>query len=217
MKIGIYGGAFNPIHFGHLKTAEDVLNKLSLNKVIFIPAGNPPFRKPELASVEDRLVMVKAAVEGYPWFEASEIELQTEGRSYTVDTIEKLNTNDTELFLIIGIDAFKDIQLWKDPEKIFALSNVVIISRPGYSFAALSSSPYLRDVQEGILQELDTGERTLYSFSIFKDKEVTLCRVVDVDISSSDLRETIKKDGETGRLLPESVKSYIILHSLYKI
>jgi len=216
MKIGIYGGAFNPIHFGHLKTAEDVLNKLSLDRVVFIPAGTPPFNKPGLADAGHRFRMVAAAIADYPGFEVSDIELQGEGRSYTVDTIEKLKKDDTELFLIIGIDAFKDMQLWKDPEKIFALSNVVIISRPGYSFADLLSSPYLKDVSEGVLRKLDAGEEGFFSFSISKDNEVALCKVVDADISSSNLRETIKKDGETGRLLPESVKSYIIFHNLYK-
>jgi nicotinate-nucleotide adenylyltransferase len=217
MKIGIYGGAFNPVHFGHLKTAEDVLNKLSLDKVIFIPAGNPPFRKPELAAAEDRFEMVKAAVEDRPEFEVSDIELRTGGKSYTIDTIEKLSRDDTELFLIIGVDAFKDMQVWKDPQKIFAMSNVVIISRPGYSFAGLSSSPYLKDVPEGVLQELDAGARDIFSFSCSKKEAVILCRVVAVDISSSHLREVLKRGEETGHLLPESVKSYIILHNLYKI
>lgn len=216
MKIGIYGGAFNPMHFGHLKTAEDVLKKLSLDRIVFMPAGNPPFKKPGLADAGQRFEMVKAAIAGRPEFEVSDIELRSEGKSYTIDTVERMQREDTELFLVIGIDAFSDIPLWKDPEKLLSMVNLVIISRPGYSFAGLSSSPYLQGVSEGILEKLDSGERDMFKLSFLSERTIFLCKVVDVNASSSDIRERISRGMDTKYLLPESVKSYIIFHNIYK-
>lgn len=215
MKIGIFGGAFNPVHYGHLKTAEEVLRILSLDRVIFVPAGSPPFNKPGLAEAGHRFEMVKAAISDHPDLDISDVEMKAKGRSYTVDTLDKMTGEGAELFLIIGIDAFSDMPLWKEPERLLSMVNVVVISRPGYSFAGLSSLPYLQKVSKGVLDELDSGERRVFAFSALGGKEIILCRVVDVNVSSSHIREAISRGADTGRLLPESVKSYIILHNLY--
>lgn len=216
MKIGIFGGAFNPVHFGHLKAAEEVLRVLSLDKIIFVPAGSPPFNKPGLADAGHRFEMVKAAIADHPEFEASDIELRREGKSYTIETVERLAVAGVALFLIIGIDAFKDMPLWKETERLFSMVNVVVISRPGYSFAELSSSPYLKGASREILDELDRGEKSVFTLSTSEEKEIILCKVVDVNVSSSHIREAISRGMDTASLLPESVKSYIILHNLYK-
>ncbi|MBI4826412.1 MAG: nicotinate (nicotinamide) nucleotide adenylyltransferase [Nitrospirae bacterium] len=216
MKIGIFGGAFNPVHYGHLKTADEVLRVLSLDKIIFVPAGSPPFNKPGLAEAGQRFEMVKAAIAGHPEFEVSDIELRREGKSYTIETVEKLAEKGAALFLIIGIDAFRDMPLWKETDRLFSMVNVVVISRPGYSFAGLSSSPYLKRVSIEVLDELDSGKRRLFALPTSGEKEIILCKVVDVNVSSSHIREAISRGMDTASLLPESVKSYIILHNLYK-
>jgi len=216
IKTGIFGGAFNPIHFGHLKTAEDVLNKLSLDSIVFIPAGNPPFRKPGLADAEQMFEMAETAIAGRPEFEVSDIELRSKGKSYTIETVERMQKEDTELFLVIGIDAFSDMPLWKEPDRLLSMVNLVIISRPGYSFTGLSSSPYLQGASGGILEELDSGERDIFSLFCSNDRTIFLCRVVNVNVSSSEIRERISRGIDTKYLLPESVKSYIISHRLYK-
>jgi nicotinate-nucleotide adenylyltransferase len=115
MKIGIYGGTFNPIHYGHLRTAEDVLEILSLDKMLFIPSGETPFDKPDLEKAGHRYKMVKAAIEGNSHFGLSNIEIKARGKSYTVDTIRNLRDKyrDSELFFILGIDAFLDLPGWK--------------------------------------------------------------------------------------------------------
>ncbi len=214
-RIGIYGGAFNPIHFGHLRTARDVISKLSLEKVIFIPAGTPPFNKPGLADAGHRFNMVEASIQGHFGLEVSDAELHGSGKSYTIDTVEKLSKEGAELFLITGIDAFKDIQLWKEPERLLSIVNIAVISRPGYLFAGLSSSPYLGGVPEEVLKMLDRGEREAFTFDSPGIMGITLCKVVDADISSSYVRKIISQGKDTRHLLPESVKSYIISHNLY--
>lgn len=216
MKIGIFGGTFNPVHYGHLKAADEVLRALSLHKIIFMPAGSPPFNKPGLAEAGHRFEMVKSAISGYPDFDVSDIEMKAKGRSYTVETVDRLSREGVELFLIIGIDAFRDMPLWKEPERLLSMVNVVVISRPGYSFAGLSSSPYLKKVSKEILYELDSAERRVFALPTSEEKEIILCKVIDVNVSSSQIREAISSGADTGRLLPESVKSYIILHNLYK-
>ncbi|MBI4844709.1 MAG: nicotinate (nicotinamide) nucleotide adenylyltransferase [Nitrospirae bacterium] len=215
MKIGILGGAFNPVHFGHIRAAGNVLRILSLDKIIFVPAGNPPFKKPGLAEAMHRFEMVKAALIDFPDFEVSDVEIMGEGKSYTVDTIEKLSSASSELFLITGIDAFRDMPLWKEPRRLMSIANIVVISRPGHSFAGLSNSPYVSGVSVDLLNELDSGKRLLFSIPTSEGRQLFLCGIAGVDISSSMIREAVRNGEDTKYLLPESVKSYIILHNLY--
>lgn len=218
MKIGIYGGAFNPIHYGHLRTAEEVFDMLSLDKMLFIPSGKTPFDKPDLARAGHRYEMVKRAIRGNRRFAVSDIEVKRRGRAYTVDTIKKLTDiyPGSELYFILGIDAFLDLPGWKQPDALVGLTNVVVISRPGYRFADLSSSPYLRDVPGRVLKELDKGVRRERSFDISGDKKGYLCNVTGLNISASGIRQMIASGEKIKYLLPDSVKSYIILHTLYK-
>lgn len=218
MRIGIYGGTFNPIHYGHLKTAEDVADMLCLDRVIFMPAGETPFDKPDLEKATHRYKMVKAAIEGNQRFRISGMELKTRGKSYTVDTVRKLGKKyrQSELFFILGIDAFLDLAGWKQPDILIELTNLVIISRPGYTFAGLLSSPYLRDVSKRILRELDKGTRQEFSFDISSKRKGFLLKVTDLNISASHIRKLLKSGKNIKYLLPESVKSYIIFHDLYK-
>ncbi len=216
-KIGIYGGTFNPIHYGHLRTAEEVFEFFTLDRVLFIPSGLTPFDKPDLAKPERRYSMVKTAINGNPRFRISNIELKTIGKSYTVDTIRKLKEKykDSELFFILGIDAFLDLPCWKQPDKLIRLANLVIISRPGYSFSDLVSSPYMDGVSRRILKELDKGSRTTFAFDISTKQQCHLCNVTGLNISASGIRKLIISGGNINYLLPESVKSYIISNKLY--
>jgi nicotinate-nucleotide adenylyltransferase len=217
-KIGIYGGAFNPIHYGHLRTAEEVLEILSLDKVLFIPSGKTPFDKPDLERAIRRFEMVKAAIKGNRHFGISDLEIRTRGRSYTVDTIRKLNNKYTygELYFIVGIDAFHDLPDWKQPSRLINLTNVVIISRPGYAFAELLSSPYLKNVPKKIFKEIDKGKRSLFPFDLSGKRKGYLCNVTGLNISASNIRSLIISGKNIKYLLPDSVKSYIISNKLYR-
>ena len=217
MKIGIYGGTFNPVHYGHLRTAEEVAGKLELDKTLFIPAGETPFTKPDLEKAGHRYKMVKAAIEGNPCFQISGLEIRARGKSYSVDTIKKLRSRyrKSELYFILGIDAFIDLPGWKKPNMIVDLTNLVIISRPGYSFAGLRSSPYLRGVPVKKLRELDNGKIESFVFDISENRRGILCNVTALNISASHIRNLMKSGGNINYLLPDSVKSYIISHNLY--
>ncbi len=218
MKIGIYGGAFNPIHYGHLRTAEEVFDLLYLDKIFFIPSGKTPFDKPDLEKTSHRYKMVKAAIKGNSHFEISDIEIKSQGKSYTLDTIKKLGDKykDSKLYFILGIDSFLDLPSWKQPNRLINLTNLVIISRPGYTFADLLSSPYLKDIPKKIFKKLDKGMSDKFSFNISKKQKGYLCKVTGLNISASHIRNLIMSGKNIKYLLPDSVKSYIISHKLYK-
>ncbi len=217
MNIGIYGGTFNPIHYGHLRTAEEVAERLSLDKIIFIPAGETPFDKRGLVKAEHRYKMVKAAIEGNKHFEISRIEINTRGKSYSVDTITRLRNKykKSELFFILGIDAFLDLPGWKEPERLVKLTNLVIISRPGYAFTDLSSSPFLKGVRKKTLIDLDMGRIDGFSFDISGERKCYLSNVTALNISASHIRNLTAAGKNIKYLLPDSVKSYIISNKLY--
>ncbi len=217
MKIGIYGGTFNPVHYGHLRTAEEVAERLSLDKVLFIPAGKTPFNKPDLEKAGHRYKMVKAAINGNPHFNISGLEIKASGKSYTVDTLRKLRNRyrKSEFYFILGIDAFIDLPCWKHPGRLVELTNLVVISRPGYSFTELLSSPYLKGVPGKILRELDKRNREEVIIDISKNSKGILINVAGINISASHIRDLMKSGENINYLLPESVKSYIISHNLY--
>ncbi len=215
MKIGIYGGAFNPIHIGHLRTAEDIYEMLSLDKVCFIPAGKPAFSKPGLVSAHHRYEMARIATDDNPHFSISDIETKRRGKSYSVDTVRELSAKGSDLYFIIGIDAFIDLPGWKEPDSLVSQANLVVISRPGYSFSNISSSHYLKKIPKKIFSELDKGVKKVFSFNISDGKQCFLCRVTELNISASNIRDMLIDGRNAKYLLPDSVKSYIISHKLY--
>jgi nicotinate-nucleotide adenylyltransferase len=218
MRIGIYGGAFNPIHYGHLRTAEEVFEMLSLDKIVFMPSGRTPFDKPELERAEHRYEMVRRAVKGNRHFEVSDLEISRRGRSYTVDTIRELKGRyrNCELYFILGIDAFLDLPDWKQPDILVRLASLAVISRPGYTFSDLASSPYLEGVSPRKLKALDKGKINKCSFRLSDSQNVYLCNVTELNISASRIRNLVTSGGKIKYLLPDSVKSYIISNKLYK-
>lgn len=218
MKIGIYGGAFNPIHYGHLRTAEEIFELLGLDKVLFVPSGRPPFDKPDLEDANHRYNMVKIALKGNQHFKLSDIEMRRRGRAYSVDTIKRLEKEfkGDELFFIMGIDAFLDLPKWKEPERLINLTNLVIMSRPHFKFVDLIYSPYLKYPSKMALKRLDIGAIPILSVPIAEGRKAFLSRVTEINISASYIRRSIM-DGKSIRyLLPEVVESYIISHRLYK-
>ena len=135
-RIGLFGGTFNPIHFGHLRAAEEVQEFFHLDKIIFIPARIPPHKTEKaIVAPEHRLNMVKLAIQYNPCFEISDFEIQRNSKSYSIITIEHFQKKlgfDTSLFFLMGMDAFLEINTWKDFAQLFSLTNFIIMSRPGY-------------------------------------------------------------------------------------
>ena len=188
MKIGILGGTFNPLHIGHLILAEEVREKLRLDKVIFVPTFIPPHKKnSDVAAAKDRLAMVKAAIRGNRDFSASNIEIRREGLSYTVDTVKALNRKfpGEKLFFITGSDLLKYLDEWKDFKQLLGLVKFVVATRPGYPLEKIPS--YVQRV----------GIRA-------------------VDVSAFEIRRCIKQKKSFRYLVPEAVFDYINKNKLYK-
>lgn len=191
-RFGIFGGTFNPPHIAHSIVAESVRQQLRLDKIIFIPSGNPPLK--ESIPPDQRLEMANLAFTDNPEFEVSDIEMQNANeRSYTVNTLKKLNEihkdDSVKLFLIIGADNLIDLPKWKEPEKLFELSEVVVVNRPDY-------------------HEKDSKPE-------FADR-VTSVRVPYLEISSSVIREHVSKGMSIKYLVNKKVEDYILKNNLYK-
>lgn len=131
VKIGIFGGTFDPVHVGHLAIAEAALESAKLDRVIFVPARQSPLKDREpTASAADRLAMLEAATKNEPRFSVSRVELEREGPSYTVDTLNALKA-EGDLYLILGSDALAELHRWRSPERIRALASLLVARRPG--------------------------------------------------------------------------------------
>jgi len=218
LKVGIFGGTFNPIHYGHLRAAEELREKLKFDKILFIPSGSPPIKTEAIADAVYRYEILRLAIFNNRFFELSDIECRLPGKSYTVKTVDELTkTNpETRFFFILGIDAFLDIPNWWQPERLIALTNFVIISRPGFKFIDLQTSPYTK-INRRILRELDNGETETSKIKLKSNKDAILLRLTPIGISSTDIRRLIRQGKSIKYLLPAEVKSYIIANKLYKM
>ncbi len=217
MKVGIFGGTFNPIHYGHLRAAEEVKEELGLDKILFIPSGHPPLKTKNIAPARHRFAMAKLAVKNNKRLTLSDIESRLPGKSYTVKTIEALQKENprVEFSLILGIDAFLDIPNWWHPEVLIALTNFVIISRPGLRFADLKTSPYLK-INLQTLLKLDRKETGQYSATLKSGKKAMLLNITPIGISSTEIRNLVRQGKSLKYLLPAEVQSYIITNKLYR-
>lgn len=217
MKVGIFGGTFNPVHYGHLRAAEEVREKAGLNKILFMPSGKPPLKTKEIADARHRYEMVSCAISNNPFFELSNMESRQAGKSYSVKTIEELTKADpyAEFFFILGIDAFLDMPNWWQPERLATLVDFVIISRPGFKFLDLQASPYIK-VNQKILKELDRSESEIYVTKLKSNRDAVLLRLTPIGISSTEIRRLSKQGRSIKYLLPAEVQSYIIINKLYR-
>jgi nicotinate-nucleotide adenylyltransferase len=187
MRLGILGGTFNPVHFGHLLLAQEALEQLSLEKVIFVPSFLPPHKTGEdLASADRRLRMVSIAVKDNRSFDVSDMEIERKSKSYSIDTLREFLSvyAEAELFFISGSDALKDLSSWKDIEEIKKIANFAAAARPGYGS---------EDVPEFV-------------------RTISMPRIA---ISSSLIREKIRKKRSIKYLLPEDLRAYIEDEGLY--
>ncbi|MDP9274819.1 MAG: nicotinate-nucleotide adenylyltransferase [Chloroflexota bacterium] len=129
--VGVFGGTFDPVHVGHLAIANTALDELGLDRVYFVPARRSPLKQDgPIASAEDRLAMLAAAIADEPRFRVSQVELDRKGPSFTVDTLESLR-GEGDLFLILGSDAYADFERWREPARIRDLATIVLAARPG--------------------------------------------------------------------------------------
>lgn len=212
MKFGIFGGTLNPIHFGHLRSAEEAREAFSLDKVLFVPSAIPPFGKEDVESPHHRMEMAKIAIEGNPYFGLSDIEVRRGGISYSIDTVEALKKEipDIEAYFIIGLDAFSEIGNWKEYRRFFSLCNFIIVTRPGYEKGDFGDFLPL-EVRSDFCYDSAKGCYTYISGNCFGFLEVTL-----LDISSTEIRNRLRAGKSVKYLVPEKVEEYIKRNNLYK-
>ena len=212
--IGILGGTFDPIHNGHLRTALDVAHQLKLAQVRFIPCGQPPHREPPHASAQQRLAMVQAAVAEYAAFVADDRELRRDGPSYMVDTLSSLRQEfaDTPLALILGLDAFSQLDHWHHWLQLIELSHIVVMTRPGWSE---------EDIKSVALQEMLLRHKTDNLADCHQQTagKVLFCPVTPLAISSTAIREALRHGSHNGKtirdLIPDCVYNMIEKEHIY--
>jgi nicotinate-nucleotide adenylyltransferase len=200
-KIGLMGGSFNPIHYGHLLLAESARDKLQLDKVIFIPNGSNPLKdNPANLENQHRYNMVALAIESNPFFTISDIEIDQEGYTYTIDTVNALSEKENDevaYYFITGSDIMFEITRWKGVDELFDKVNFITTFRPGNNQAELDER--IADLEK------------VYNARIDK------MSAPEMDISSSDIRSRVKNGYSIRYLLPETVEEYITEHELYMI
>jgi len=198
MKVGIMGGTFDPIHWGHLIIAEEVREALGLSEVLFIPCGQPwlKLERPITPAVH-RVEMMRLAVGTTPQFKLSEVEVQRSGPSYSVDTLVELREQlggGAELFFIVGCDALADLARWKEPQRLIQLCSLVAVPRLNFN------SPDLKALERSV-----PGVR---------QRLINVATPI-IDISSSRIRERVRKGQSIRYLVPEKVEEYIRRQKLY--
>lgn len=199
-KIGISGGTFDPVHYGHLIIAEEVKEQFELDKVIFVPSGMPPHKDNlKVSNAEHRFEMVQKAIENNPFFDASRIEIDREGYTFTIDTLKlmyELYGRNVRLFYIIGADVVQDLLTWKNYKEVFDMCEFIAVNRQGFIG--------------------DFSQRIEYLKNQFNVK-ISVANVPLIEISSTAIRHKAANAQSIRYLLPESVREYIIDRKLYHI
>jgi nicotinate-nucleotide adenylyltransferase len=224
VRLGVMGGTFNPIHYGHLAAANEVGEAFALDTVIFVPAAIPPHKElVEIIDPQHRLMMTMLATIIHPHFVVSSVETDRPGASYTVDTVVRLKHIYQEplaIYLIVGIDAFLDIASWRQPDVLLGSCHTIVTSRPRYNLHELAPNT-LRHVSEmhpRLTFEPMRGKRPLDSpgFQVRDTPyQIYLQEVSGLDISSTDIRLRVKTGRSIRYLLPDSVDAYIRKYQLY--
>ena len=221
MRVGVLGGTFNPIHYGHLRAAEEVLEGLRLDEVRYIPAGTHPFKNEGLAGTGDRLEMALLATGCNPRFRVLDMEAGRAGTSYTVDTLSDLRGRypGASLFFILGTDAFLELPEWKDAGKIVSLADLAIVCRPPEKAVSLIGAEFL-DMDPEALASLDRGEQEVAEGRLKgmegDGRRAFVFMTTRLGISATEIRERLRLGRSVTYLLPVEVESFIMSKGLYR-
>jgi nicotinate-nucleotide adenylyltransferase len=192
VRLGVFGGSFNPVHFGHLLAVDDVRRQLRLDRVLFIPAFRPPHKRGLIAPYRHRLAMTRLATAGQPGFELCPVEEDRSGPSYTVDTLRELRSlyRGAAFYLVVGSDQYRDVASWHQPDQLTQFAQVVVMSRP--------------EVERPPLFQGHDPKRVLFR------------TVIPVGISAAAIRARLAKGRSVRYMLPVRVAEYVKRHGLYR-
>lgn len=221
MRIGLFGGTFNPIHLGHLKIIGEVRNAFSLDRVVLIPAAIPPHKPArDMARTEDRMTMVRLATAGCQGLAVSDVEIQREGISYSIDTVnhfQRTQSPETELFFIVGVDAFMEFDTWKAHDELLERMSFIVMTRPDAGRSDLDGQ---REALGVFLHDrLSNGyhyDPAQKAFVHCRKQPLYILEVTPVDISSTLIRNRIRRGKPIADLVPGSVHDYILQRGLYR-
>lgn len=213
-KIGVLGGTFDPIHFGHLRTAEEIGQELGLERVYLIPAASPPHKMHDpVTPFDHRLAMVRLGVQESALLEALDLEGRRAGLSYSSDTLKELRLRlgmNTEIFFLVGNDAFLEIRTWKNCRKLFDYAHFVLIPRAGYTLETLDD--FILGLDPSVKKQQNKDVYTMSS-----GNHVIIYKSTLMDISGTGIRDMVRRGKSITFLVPEAVRSYISAEGLYKV
>ena len=220
MRLGLFGGTFDPIHIGHLRAALEVKQGFDLDQIVIIPAAVPPHKKGhQVTEAADRLKMVELGVRDYSGFSVSDAELQRDGPSYSIDTIDHFkaaSAKDSDIFFISGLDAFLEIDTWKSYKELLRQIAFIVIARPMFDCED-NTSRWTR-LEDFIKNKISSDYQFSESSACFVQsgaKPIYTFDVTSLDISSTRIRELVKTGQPITYLVPESVEKYVKNRGLY--
>jgi nicotinate-nucleotide adenylyltransferase len=220
MRIGLFGGTFNPIHRCHLEAALHAKRQLRLERILFIPSGDPPHKgNGSLAPARDRYEMVRLATAEHAGLDVTDIELRRPDKSYSIDTLQEIRKDlgpEAELFFIIGLDAFLELPTWKQAPDLLRACHFVVLGRPGATFASLRKVSLLPPIEQAPLVALDTQRAFQVDVPLPAGTRLILLAIPPCHASASDIRYRVHHGLNLVNLLPASVESYIMQQHLYR-
>ncbi len=214
--VGIFGGTFNPIHVGHLRAAEEVVEALALERLIFVPCAEPPHKRTAaadpIAPAAARLAWIRAALADNPRFEVDPIELERGGPSYSVDTLRAIGSRTApELpVFVIGQDAFLEVDAWREPETLFRLAHFAVMTRPPAAKGSLCDW-----LPEGLRDDFALAPDGLSARHRRAPSWLRVVEITALDVSASDIRRRLREGRSVRYLLPESVRTLVIESGAY--
>ena len=213
MRIGLLGGTFNPIHVGHLRAAVEVREAFNLDKLLLIPSANPPHKSADqVANAEDRLEMVRLAIKGVPSLEVSDVELNRQGPSYTIETLRYFQDQygpGSEIHFIVGQDAFSEITTWKSYKELFSTAHFIVMTRPGSKLSGIE------DFIHAHISQAYQYDAVLNRYSHPEWCSIFCVDITHIDVSASEIRDCVKHGRPIGFLVPDTVESFIVEKGLY--
>jgi len=212
--IGVFGGTFNPVHWGHVRTALELKNELAMDTVLMVPCGIPPHRDEPNTSPEMRLAMLEAAISGIDGLQADDRELRREGPSYTIDTLRSLRAEKGNLpiGLCVGVDAFVALDTWHQWQQLIEFAHIIVVHRPGWSVEGIDQQ--VSSELKGMIHK----HRVDDSARLHEQPAGCLLtqKVTNIDISSSDIRQRIAQGKSIKGMVPAQVQQFIESNKLYQ-